>query len=429
MEGNHVSNIYKVSFGEAKIKIELPASAMVQILEMEEHQPVTDLHNLVREALINPIGSKRLKDLVKERSKICIIVPDRTRKLPVEVILKGILSELSLVNVKNEDITILFALGTHRRMTEVEMRAVVGDKIYNRYQCLNHNWADEQSLVSLGKTSQGTPISVNRLVYDADLRIAIGGVNPHRVAGWSGGAKAIQPGVCGADTTGATHWLGATIPIEKIYGIVENPVRHEMEAVASQVGLEFIVNCVINKHYQPVAVYAGNYVETHRRCVEVAKKVYAVNLQEEKDIVICGTGPYATDMWNVGCGPSELVVKPGGSVVVLAPCPDGVSSTHPEIIKFGYRRPLAEVKRLVETARIKDLSAAAHLIHAGSVLSRKGARCVLVSKGVSASEAKMLGIEYAATAQEAIDSVFSDHSSVKVGIYPGDSPTSLYFLK
>ncbi|HHY46953.1 MAG TPA: nickel-dependent lactate racemase [Firmicutes bacterium] len=425
-----MGKIYTVSYGTAKIAIELPSSADVQVLEMGEHPPVPDAMSAAMEALANPVGSIRLRDKVKPGSRVCVIIPDRTRALPVKVLLKATLDELHAGGVKKGDVTIVFALGTHREMSEIEMLSIVGDQVFREYRCMNHDWMDERNLVHLGRTPNGTPISVNRVVYDADVRVAIGGVNPHRVAGWSGGAKAIQPGVCGADTTGATHWLSACIPAEEIYGMVHNPVRSEMESVASRVGLEFIINCVVNKRYEPVAIYAGDFIQAHRMCVEVGKRVYAVDLPEEKDVVICGTGPYATDMWNVGCGPSELVVKPGGAVVVLAPCPDGVSSQHPEVIKYGYRRSLDEVRRLVEEGKICDLSAAAHLIHAGSVLTRKGATCILVSEGVSEAEARALGLGYARTAQEAIDRTFARYGSkVTVGLYPGDSPTNLFFRR
>lgn len=398
-------------------------------MEMEECDAISNIIDATQEALENPIGSKKLRCIVKNGDKVCIILPDRTRPIPVRDLLKPVIQELHNGGVKKEDIILIFALGTHRPMDRIEMENIVGKDIYNKYKCINHDWKDEKKLVHLSYTSKGTPITINRVVYEADIKIAIGGVNPHRVAGWSGGAKAIVPGVSGADTTGYTHWLSALIPAEEIYGIAENPVRIEMETVAHKIGLDFIINCVGNKEYKPIAIYAGNYIEAHRKCVEIGKKVYAIKVKKQKDIVISGTGGHVTDMWNTGCGPGELILKPGGTSIVFSPCQDGISDQHPEVRKFGYLHNLEGVKQLVSRGKIKDLAAAAHLIHAGDMLTRKNVSCILVSEGITEEEAKLLGIQLIRNPQDAIKKAFrKQQNNTQVAVFTGRSSNYLYYI-
>jgi lactate racemase len=420
---------YEISYGSKKIKINLPMSSKIQLMKMKKHKADSDVNIAAQIALENPVGSKKLRYIVKKGNKVCIIIPDRTRPVPVKELLEVVLKELHESAIKKEDIIIVFALGTHRMMNKNEMKEIVGQDILEEYECINHNWQDKKNLVSLSYSKKGVPIVINKVVYESDIKIAIGGVNPHRVAGWSGGAKAIVPGVSGEEITGYTHWLSALLPAEEIYGVEDNPVRKEMELITKKVGLDFIVNCVGNEEYKPVVIYAGNYIEAHRKCVKEAKKIYEIKLNEKKDIVISGTGACVSDMWNTGCGPGELIIKNGGISIVFSPCKDGISPQHPEIKKFGYLHKLEEVKKLVERGEIKDLAAAAHLIHAGDMITRKSVKCILVSEGISKEDANSLGIHLINNPQKAIDQAFLNvESDLQIGIYDGFSSNYLYYV-
>jgi len=420
---------YEISYGTKKIEINLPTNSKIQLMKMKKHKAASDITIAAQMALENPIGSKKLRYIVKSGNKVCVILPDRTRSVPVKELLQVVLQELHNSSIKREDIKIIFALGTHRLMNKYEMRKIVGQDVLEKYECMNHNWQDKENLVNLSYSKEGIPIVINKAVYESDIKIAIGGVNPHRVAGWSGGAKAIVPGISGAETTGYTHWLSALIPAEEIYAVEDNPVRKEMEVITKKVGLDFIINCVGNEEYKPVVIYAGDYIEAHRKCVKEAKKIYEIKLNKKKDIVISGTGACVSDMWNTGCGPGELIIKNGGISIVFSPCKDGISPQHPEIKKFGYLHKLEEVKQLVERREIKDLAAAAHLIHAGDMLTRKNVKCILVSEGISQEDAKSLGIHLIDDPQKAIDQAFLNISSdLQVGIYDGFSSNYLYYV-
>lgn len=216
------------------------------------------------------------------------MVPDRNRPIPLKIILPSVLNELLIGGIPKHCIKILIGLGMHRPMIKKEIFASLGNEIVSQYKVINHAWWDESQIINIGTTCNNTPIEINRLVYDSEVKIAIGSVKPHRTAGWSGGAKMIQPGVSGFKTSGATHWLAAHYPVAEILGKENNPVRKEIEEIAKIVGLDFIVNCVVNRDYNLVEVFAGSYIEAHSACISVAKPYYTLKINELADILITG---------------------------------------------------------------------------------------------------------------------------------------------
>jgi nickel-dependent lactate racemase len=192
---------------------------------------------IIREAFTHPTNSDPLPQMLKGREKVLIVVDDYTRTTPVQKILPQLISQLKASGIKPEDIKILVALGTHRAMTEEEIRTKFGKDISKQYPIFNHPWWDSNQLTYFGDTEKGTPIFVNRMVKEVDFIVGIGQIVPHRVSGFSGGGNIIQPGICGEETTGKTHWLSAQFKGREILGKIENPVKEEIEQVAQRVGL------------------------------------------------------------------------------------------------------------------------------------------------------------------------------------------------
>lgn len=201
------------------------------VLKMEEAE-----EEVIERAFAQPIGSAPLFQTLKGHQAVPMIVDDHTRNTPVKKILPRLFKELERGGIKPSRINILGALGTHRPMTEDEMVKKFGrGGISKRCRILNHAWWDRSQLISLGETERGTPILVNRMVQEVDFIIGIGQIVPHRVSGFSGGGNIIQPGICGEETTGKTHWLSAQFQGREILGKIENPVKDEIERVARKV--------------------------------------------------------------------------------------------------------------------------------------------------------------------------------------------------
>jgi nickel-dependent lactate racemase len=410
------------SYGDETVTVEIPESSFIGTLEPGDDKAAADPGREVMNALLHPIGTKRLRELAAGKKSVLIMVPDKTRKLPLDILLPQVISELEDAGVNNEAIEILIGAGTHRAMTDDEIRAHFGKELYDRYKSRihNHEWWIPEQLKYIGMTPNGTPIDINRYVCEADFKIAIGSVKPHRDAGWSGGAKMIQPGVSGFRTTGRTHWLAAQYPVQEILGNNDNVVRREMEQIASQVGLDFIVNCVLDDHYNISEVYAGHFIDAHRAACMSARKHFTARIHELCDILICGSSKEQSSMWSNATGPnwSELVVKEGGTVILLAKCIDGICDEHPDVLKYGYL-PTDKIKALVDAGEISDLAAASHIQHGGEKLCRKNIRCIIVSEGVSREDAARLGIEYAESPQEALETALSYYGeTARVYAYP-----------
>lgn len=402
----------KLSYGKNEVEVDVPDENLIAILEPKEAKPLYNVEDHIKGSLNSPIASEKIRTIVKSHMKIAIVCDDYTRKTPAHLILPYILSELKSAGVKRENIKIIIALGTHRPATEKEIVEKIGKGVYEEYEVLNHNWENEEELANLGKTKSGTSIQINKHVINSDFTIGIGTIVPHRVSGFSGGSKIIQPGVCGAATTGYTHWLSAQYSGEDILGKIRNPVRKEMDMVAEKAKLKFIVNVVLNGFGRISGVFAGNFREAYMKGAEFSKSIHGVEAPEKADIVICDCPhPTSIDMWQAAKSiyAADLIVKTRGTIILLAPCSEGVATEHPEVEHFGYKSH-KEVEALVKKEEIKNLTAAAHMVHVGRVIKEK-AECILISEGIDEQTAKSIGFNYASTFNEALKKALTKHGS------------------
>lgn len=358
---------------------------------------------IIKQGLQNPIGLPPIREMVKGKKNVIIVVDDYSRNTPVHLILPEILQEMLSSGLGRENIRILVASGTHRPMTEAEKINKLGADVVSNYIILDHLYNQPDALINLPTTPFGTEIWVNRFVVEADFVMGIGHIVPHRVAGFSGGCKIIQPGVCGSITTGQTHWLSAQFDGVKIIGKVENPVRHEIETVALAAGLSYIVNVVLDGAGRVVSCVCGDPIEAFRVGAQNSMEIFGAPLQELADIVISESYPADANFWQAAKGvySADLALKENGVLILITPCAEGVSAEHPQIMEFGYRSFL-DIENLVNRGEITDLTLAAHLVHVGRVIREKG-HGILVSSGIGRETAEKIGFGWAATPQEALD--------------------------
>jgi nickel-dependent lactate racemase len=364
-------------------------------------------NEIIEEAFLQPIGSSRLSEILEWCQDVLIVTDDHTRTTPTQVILPRLMKELEKGGIKPEGIRFLIASGTHRPMTEEEKSGKFGEEIPKEYTILNHQWWDASQLVYFGETKGGTPIFVNRLVEEVDLIIGVGQIVPHRVSGFSGGGNIIQPGICGEETTGKTHWLSAQFKGREILGKIENPVKQEIERVAEKAGLEWIINTIQDGTGRLIDVVAGDPSQAYRTGAARSLDVYQSELPQQADIVIADSHPYDSELWLAAKGiyAAELAVKERGVVILITPCPEGVSPSHPEVLGWGYQT-FEEVERKVRQKKIEKLTVAAHLVHVGRVIKER-AKGILVSPGISKGETEQLGFIHAREPQEALEIAFS----------------------
>jgi lipopolysaccharide export system protein LptA len=211
-----------------------------------------DVETILRRSLAHPIGTRPLRDLVAGKENVVIVADDNTRLTPTHLIIPILLNEMNAAGIPDSKISVVIALGTHRFMTEEEILKKFGEEVVRRVPVINHPFKDPKELVDLGTTANGTRIQVNKRVYEADFKIGVGSIVPHHIPGFAGGSKIVQPGVCGEQTTADTHLL--SVRAKRSYlGILDNPVRVELDIIARKVGLHTILNTVLDKNGEVVA--------------------------------------------------------------------------------------------------------------------------------------------------------------------------------
>lgn len=269
-----------LGFGEKIVRVDIDDNNLLGVLEPNRLDLDLTGQEEVRRAIREPIGTQRLKDIVKNDEKIVIIASDITRPMPSKVVLPEILNELFEAKVELRNIKIVFALGSHRKHTEEEKRYLVGDQIYNQIECID---SDGYDCVHLGKTSSGTPVDIFRPVAEADRRICLGNIEYHYFAGYSGGIKAIMPGVSTRVAIQANH--SKMVRDEAIAGeMLHNPVRKDIDEVANFIYVDFILNVVLDERKNIIKAVAGHYIEAHRRGCQFLDKLFKVEIPERADV-------------------------------------------------------------------------------------------------------------------------------------------------
>jgi nickel-dependent lactate racemase len=316
-----------LNYGYDSMALDIADKNYMGTLSPEDTREIEDPINEVRRALAHPIGSKKLKELVSSQGKVIILVSDVSRPSPSSILLPPILKELNEAGVSNDQITIVFGLGVHRKHTEEEKKRLVGEEVYNQIKCIDH---DINNCVKIGTTKRGNEVSIFKKILEADFIIATGNLEFHYFAGYSGGAKALAPGVCGRSTISDNH-KHFLDPGAKAGIIKGNPVREEMEEIGEMVGINFIVNAVLNSHKKLVRVVAGDVTKAHREGAKYINNIFGVKIDSLADTVITSPGGYPKDIdlyqAHKAMEFASLAVKKSGIIIVVAECRDGLGES------------------------------------------------------------------------------------------------------
>ena len=412
----------ELPYGTKSISFNIPEKNLKAVLSPAADLEALDIAAEVERALNDPIGCKTLDEIGSKNSRVLIICDDNTRMTPVNVIAPAILKKLEEGGVRKENVKILIALGTHRPMNAEEITLKLGEEIANNIEVINHEFRNPAALYDFGETANGTPVQVNRLVLESDIIIGIGSIVPHHIPGYSGGAKIVQPGICGEDTTAETHLLSVRTR-RNMLGITENKVREEMELIADKAGVRFVFNAVLDSKGRMVKAVFGDVRRAFRVGVEVSRKVYGVPATGLSPIVLASSYPCDLEFWQAhktlySC---DMLVEQGGNIIIVTPCPEGVAVTHPEMLNFTSLAP-DEIDRRIIEGSIKDKVAGALALAWAKV--RQHAEVCLVSHGINAEAAAKLGFQHAATIEEALEKAWARqgmHAQVTVLTHGADT--------
>ena len=322
-------------YGNTTLEIDFPDDWDVELCPMRGagRKPLTI--GEMEEAILNPIGSPRLKELAKGKKSAVIIFDDITRPTRVYELAPVVIRELTTGGISEDDITFVCALGNHGAHTSHEFRKKLGAEILEKFKVFNHNAYDNCEYV--GETKRGTKLSVNREVMNADIKIGIGCVTAHPNTGFSGGGKIILPGVAHYDSSSHYHiQVNAQAPETTGLGNFDNNVlRFDIEEAARMAGLNFKIDVIVNDRGATTAVFAGDFIEQHKEAVKLAKDVYATDPRpRNKHIVVTNAFAKANEMpIAILCGALALE-NFTGTVVIIANAPEG-QVTHYLLRSFG----------------------------------------------------------------------------------------------
>ena len=271
----------------------------------------------VRRALAVPYQSPPLRQVVKREEKIVVVTSDITRPMPTAAVMPALLEELYAAGAAPEDITLLFALGSHRRHTQAERRQLAGERAWREILCVD---SDSEDCVCVGTTRRGTPVELDRRVVQADRRICLGNIEYHYFAGYSGGAKAIMPGVATRRAIQANH-SAMTEPGARAGRLAGNPVREDLEEAAAMVGVDFLVNVVLDPQKRILRAFAGDVTAAHRAGCAYLDSLYQQRIPGRADIVIVSQGGAPKDLnlyqTQKALDNARHAVKDGGVIILI----------------------------------------------------------------------------------------------------------------
>jgi nickel-dependent lactate racemase len=316
-----------LNYGRQGLEINLPDP--VDVLTTHFIPGIADEDEAIRKALQKPIASPPLSTLVNPGDRVIVVHTDITRATPNERILPVLLDELLDAGIPSQDITLVNGLGTHRPQTEVELRRMLGDRIVDGYRCLQHDCNDDDNLISLGETSLGNPVRINRHYMESDVRILTGFIEPHFFAGFSGGPKAILPSLAGKESVFSNHGLEMIAHKQAAWGVsTGNPIWEEMREVALRTNPTFLLNVALNTQQEITAVFAGDMLEAHSQGCVYVKQNAMVAVDAPYEIVITTNSGYPLDQ-NLyqsvkGLSAASQVVRDGGAIIIATACEDGL---------------------------------------------------------------------------------------------------------
>lgn len=409
-----------LDYGRTGLPVELPDERVVGPLEIRTATPLANPEQVVVHVLARPIGSKPLAELARGRKNACILICDITRPVPNHLILPPMLRILEEQGIARQDILILNATGLHRPNEGAELVEMVGAEIAKNYRIENHHGKVLDEHEFLGTTPMGVPAWIDRRYVKADLKITTGLIEPHLMAGYSGGRKVICPGIAALETVKIWHGPRFIEHPKADCGILDgNPVHEENTRIAQMAGCDFIVNVCIDGKRQITWVGAGDMIQAWQEGVRFVEGIVKVPVKEPMDVVVTSSAGYPLDTtWYqaikglTGCLP---IVKQGGTIVLAASLTEGIGSP-------DFQKLIAENPNL-EDFKKKILGKDYFVMDQWQLeeLAKVRARCKVkvVSQGLAADVLRKCHAEPAASVEQAVADCLQEYGpQAKVAVIP-----------
>jgi nickel-dependent lactate racemase len=408
-----------LAFGKSELIIELPDTNPVNVLTMTDVPPLAAPEEYLRRQLEQPIASPPLADLCRGRSSACVVVCDITRPVPNPVLLRPLLETLEASGIPSEQITLLIATGLHRPSTPEEREVIVGRDILSRFRVVDHHARARDEQHSLGRTQRGTPVFIDRTYCDAELKITTGFIEPHLMAGFSGGRKLIAPGCAGEETIKALHSPAFLEHPGCREGSVDaNPLHHELLEIAKKAGHDFIVNVALDQQHRIIGLYAGNPLRAHAEGIDFVRKAVRATLKDPADIVITTSAGYPLDLTYYqaikGMTGALPAVRKGGVLVLAAECAEGLGSPEFTAMATAFPSAKAFTDRILSSPVVIDQWQLEECARAA-----RHAKVILVSPRIAREHGGSLFVQAVPTMEEALRTAFAHvGANARIAVVP-----------
>jgi nickel-dependent lactate racemase len=335
----------KMKLGHGYVDVSVPEENLLGVILKEVPASTMTEDEVILAALAKPIGAPRLKEIVKPGQTVCVVVSDVTRAWQrMHVYLPHLVNELNEAGVKDKDIRFLCALGYHRNQTPEEHEKQLGKALLERFGITDHDCMDKANLVTLGKTSRGTPVTINKIAADADHLVLTGCCTYHPWVGWGGGKKSILPGISSIESIQHNHLMvmddkGRQRPEVRSGNIQDNPMHLDMLEVASIVNPSFMFNVIMGHDGKIARAVCGHFEQAHAVGRKIVDDLYAVPIKELADITISSQGGYPKDIdvcqTGKGIYHTQEATTPGGTIIILSDCSEGIGPPDANTIFLG----------------------------------------------------------------------------------------------
>jgi len=410
----------RLEYGRTGLNVQLPKERVVRTLAYKNAIPISDPDSALREVLNNPTGTPPLAELARGRKDVCIVICDITRPVPNEMMLKPMLATLEAAGISRENILILIATGLHRPNEGEELVEIVGQTIADNYRIENHHGQVLEEHTFLGESPRGVPIWIDSRYVDADLKITTGLIEPHLMAGFSGGRKLICPGIAALETIKVWHGPDFLENPKADCGILEgNPVHEENTWIGRKTGCDFIANVVIDSQRRPLKFVAGDMEEAFHEGVDFVREVVTDTVEKPVDIVVtsCAGYPLDTTFYQAvkGLTGALAIVKEGGTIIMAASLSEGIGS--PQFQQLFDENANLEV--FIERILGKDYFVMDQWQLEELAKVRRKAKVKIISDGLPAETIDKLFVESAPSIEQAVaDSLAEYGPDAKIAVIP-----------
>jgi lactate racemase len=410
----------RLEYARTGLDVELPSARVVRQLAYKDAPPLADPEAELARVLAHPNGTPPLAELARGRSDACIAICDITRPVPNQIILAPMLATLEAAGIPRGKITILIATGLHRPNEGDELVEMVGAEIAARYRIVNHRGQRIDEHTYLGMSPRGVPMWIDSRYVRADLKITTGLIEPHLMAGFSGGRKLICPGIAALETVKVWHGPDFLEHPNADCGVLDgNPVHEENTWIARRAGCDFIVNVVIDAERRPLCFVAGDMELAFLQGVEFVKQVVVDRVPKPVDIVVTSSAGYPLDTTFYqavkGLTGALAVVKQGGTIILAAGLAEGIGS--PEFESLFSDNPSLEV--FVQRILGKDYFVLDQWQLEELAKVRRKAKVKVVSHGLPAATIDKLFVESAPSVEQAVaDSLAEYGPEATIAVIP-----------